>query len=133
MDELLGQDFIIEFSTIRIPFQAEQGSVDHIDQHAALHDAADLLLKFLEVDIRGKVFQIAEASISVPVSEFPCIFMQLLRALAEDPHHIPVDLQDQLYPMIGQLAVKSKGGHLFFALLDSDTLFPHFFSSSHVR
>ena len=59
MDELLGQDFIIEFSTIRIPFQAEQGSVDHIDQHAALHDAADLLLKFLEVDIRGKVFQTA--------------------------------------------------------------------------
>ena len=120
MDKLLGQDLIVKLATIRISFQTEQSSVNHIDQHAALHDAADLFLKFLEVNIWGEVFQIAEAGVGVPISKLPCVFVQLLSSLTENPYHISVYFQDQLYPMVCQLTVKSKGGHLFLTLLDSD-------------
>ena len=53
------------------------------------------------------------------------LLTQFFHPLTEDPHHIPVDFQNQLYPVIGQLAVKSKGRHLPFTFLHSGAFFPH--------
>lgn len=63
--------------------------------------------------------------ISVLSAQLPGILMQFLHPLTEDPHHIPVDFQNQLYPVIGQLAVKSKGRHLPFTFLHSGAFFSH--------
>ena len=94
MDELLGQDLIIQLPAVGIPLETEQDPVDHIHQHPALDNAADLFLKCLQLHIRGEVLQIAQARFCVLVSQLPCVFPQFLRPFAEDPHNIPINLQN---------------------------------------
>ena len=133
MDELLGQDLIIQLPAVGIPLEAEQGPVDHLHQHPALDNTADLFLKCLQLHIRGEVLQITQARFHVLVSQLPCISLQLLRPFAEDLHNIPVDLQNQLAPVKNSLAVNPQRGQPAAAFSECGAFLSHGTSPLSVR